>query len=352
MRFLLAAIFIFCCPAAYAQTYIYCDGSTDNTATIQQAIDSQGQGDPIDLYNGSGQNSPCMTGPLTMRTYRHLDCHGATLKLNAAGTLFTTANFASLTGSDQPYGAGAWSVRNCDLDGSGQSGNGFKIYGWQFLLENLTIHDFSGDGIYSEWSTTPGCPYQDGTTNVITNGCMEAYVHNVKSFHNGGWGMRWAGPHDSVLDTNWNFQNAQGGFRLLNGSLRIDHMHNYGDGPYEFEFDVGLDYGNDLYGEGASTAQFWIAGASIIPFLIATNCGSGDGVQLTGAGTGSFIGGGACNVNWLTQGTGAIQLNAPLKGLVPPSTVVGQSGIWQAPIGGVTNCVNGIKTDANGTYHC
>jgi hypothetical protein len=39
---------------------------------------------------------------------------------------------------------------------------------------------------------------------------MEAYVDNVKTYYNGGWGVTWNGPHDSVVNALISFYNGAG----------------------------------------------------------------------------------------------------------------------------------------------
>jgi hypothetical protein len=361
--FLLALCGLLFCTVAQAQWVsndvgLTCDGSTDNTAALQQRIDTAGRGIGLNLVDLLAQGQPCMVGALTMRSYRTIDCQGIQLKLNpnTNATMFTTDNFAALKDSDMPYGEGNWTIRNCELDGNraqNTAGDGIDVYGYQYTLYNNRVHDFAGTGLWTQWASTPGCPYINGTTTVIPDGCMEATIRDNKFFYNGGDGINFQGPHDSVIDGLFAFMNGAHGFEIQGTNVVMAHAHNYANGGYDFNFN-GQVGGTDIVAEGGASGDVWIGGPVSIQGLSAFNC-NGEGVTLgTAEATQSYIFGAGCSLNYAVQGGAGVMQFATfpngVHGLRPPNVPEGAQGVWQSNI--LNSCPAGLKADANGTLYC
>src|ERR1700757_1067666 len=203
------------------------DGSTDDKTAIDNAIaaaNSNGYGTvyfPAANYVTSGAH----------KIYGNLryDLGWATIKLkNSSNTdIFITDAFATNTGTNNTTDPANWSMVNGYLQGNSanqSSGDGIKIYGHNYILENIFVTDCKNDGIYSEWGNV-------GTLTPPTNN-MEAHIINVKSSSNGGWGINFNGPHDSILDTVTCYSNTTGQFNFSGGSAgaagtRAYNCHEY-----------------------------------------------------------------------------------------------------------------------------
>ena len=231
LTLLICAILCGHAALAHAQTgeYVITDapysastGSADNTTAIQDAENaahSAGGGIVIVPPGTFLTCSLTLYGDVVLRgdgpdvsTLRELvGCN--------TDALISTANFATLTGTNSTGGESEFAVRDLTIDGnaSGQGGGAgdcFRIYGFEYELANLHIHDCGGAGIYSEWSTAGTAP---------NNGAMEAFVSDLK-LHDNHNGLYWNGPHDSFLTGIDSFHNAAEQL-YLNSVAQLSNVH-------------------------------------------------------------------------------------------------------------------------------
>lgn len=105
--------------------------------------------------------------------------------------------------------------------------NGITIYGFWFNISNVLVHNFSGNGILTEY-------VYSGETKGID--AAESFVNNVKVLGNGrnGWVVR--GSHDSIvsglisaLNNGWGID-VQGKKNYYSGGgLMLTNVHAYGN---------------------------------------------------------------------------------------------------------------------------
>jgi len=134
--------------------------------------------------------------------------------------------------------------------------NGIEIFGLWYWLENLSIENFSGDGLVTQFITAAG---------VSGNDAMESYFTNIKLLNNGGNGWTLKGPHDSIIS---------GVISAKNGEWGIDVMHE--DGHYSgggAMFTNTHLYSNKM---GLRTAP----GANILAFGLESEANKGVGLLL------------------------------------------------------------------------
>jgi hypothetical protein len=173
------------------------NGTTDDTAAVQAAIDAAAAGNGGIVFLPPGTYL-CST--LTLKTKVHVVGSGyeaSILKLKAGtnASLLKGANFDTLTGSDSHAGIAQWSLQDLTVDGNranNTAGCGIQVYGFGFTLQNIRVRNCKSHGIYSEWANYAS--YPDPTFDL-----MEAFVSNVVVHMCNGDGIRWAGPND----TNW-----------------------------------------------------------------------------------------------------------------------------------------------------
>ncbi|MFC7528582.1 glycosyl hydrolase family 28-related protein [Actinoplanes sp. GCM10030250] len=187
------------------------DGKTDDTRALQKALDAAAAGAGL-VYLPAGTY---LTRRLTLASNVHMrgaggDATVLQLHPGANSAILESAGFADLTGTSEPGGITGFSVRDLALDGNkdknAEGGYGLRIYGCQYELSEVIVFNCRQDGIYSEWSGASGLP---GLSHQ-----MEARLTAVRSHHNGGTGINFNGPHDSMFVNCLAFENEGIGFRL------------------------------------------------------------------------------------------------------------------------------------------
>lgn len=176
-------------------------GLSDSTAAVQAAEDAlaaAGGGTlvfPAGTYKVTGLVKKSGVSWVT-------DGRGAVVLQLAAGVnapLLVSDGFASLTMSgSNSAGITGFAVRDIVFDGnaSGQSAAaaaGVQIFGFDFLLDNVSVRNFlAADGLYTEW----GAGGQPGP-----EGGMEACYRFLRIHGNTLTGAAWRnrGPHDSLV---------------------------------------------------------------------------------------------------------------------------------------------------------
>lgn len=309
------------------------DGSTDNTSAIQAAIDRLGATGGLVLF-GPGV---FISGTLTLPSNVVLEGAGysaTTLKLKTGtnASLIVSTDFFSLTGTDDSGGTHSFGVRNMSIDGNKANntfGFGIQVYGYDFILENLRVHDCKQDGIYTEWSgTTFTAPSPDS---------MEASMINVKTHDCGNNGVTWNGPHDSLWLNCLSFGNTNHGFHVKGTAALLAvncHSWNAGNICWYLEGEAALI---NCVGEGsggaASQPQVFV-GANDCQFIGGSYYASGTGkIGFTiGDGDHTLISGTVINTKILNCTTAAVYLNQDNG----DNTFAGQ--LYNSPaLGGTTN---------------
>lgn len=130
------------------------------------------------------------------------------------------------------------------------SGSGIRVYGYGYVISNVTIHDCEHDGLYSEWTTL--------STSIDPDG-YQSYINNVKVHDCNGNGVWWTGPHDSTL-TNVNpYANAMHGVRVSGASngTRFAQCHSAGKQNWAWSLEAFSQLFN-CTGEQALSGQVYV----------------------------------------------------------------------------------------------
>jgi hypothetical protein len=189
---------------------------------------------------------------------------GATIIEAAPATTFDvvqTYDFAALTGSNTSAGPYKWGLYDLSIDGNAANRTGtttarcIAIYGYDFDVHRCNFYNSPGDNWYSEWSSLAAVPVAGGGDG------MEARVSNCKFFDSAnGNGMKWSGPHDSMIDKCLFFLNALCGYWQTgagSAAIRVGMIHAYGNKSIAgLQFDTQVD-AHDIVSE--SNAGFGVS---------------------------------------------------------------------------------------------
>jgi hypothetical protein len=205
------------------------NGSTDDTAGLQKALDAaRVAGGVVSFPPGV-----YLTRRLILSSRVHLRGAGgdATVLRLAPGTntaIVESAGFAKESAAKSAGGISEFSIRDLALDGNrGQNnpiGYGLRIYGYGYEISEVTAYDCGADGIVSEWGTAGDLPSPSHQ--------MEARLTGLRSHDNGGDGIHFAGPHDSMFLNCLAFKNGGTGFGMTDnayGTLMVN-CHAWGAG--------------------------------------------------------------------------------------------------------------------------
>jgi Pectate lyase superfamily protein len=205
------------------------DGSTDDTAALQQAIDAARAAGGI-VYCPPGTY---LTRRLSLYSNVHLRGSGgdtAVLKL-APGTntaILESHRFDQDSAAGSNGGICGFSIRDLALDGNRGQDNpiasGLRIYGYGYELSDVIAYNCGADGIVSAWGTDGDLPSPSHQ--------MEARLTGLRVHDNGGNGIHFAGPHDSMFLNCLAFKNGGAGFNMADnahGTLMVN-CHAWGAG--------------------------------------------------------------------------------------------------------------------------
>ncbi|HMH31065.1 MAG TPA: glycosyl hydrolase family 28-related protein, partial [Methylomirabilota bacterium] len=260
-------------------------GAADLTA-ITSAINTAyaAGGGRVYLSMAGGQYT--VNGPILMRSGVELIGVGKavtiTLASGANKDILSVPNFATLTGSGQANmdpaseatGPSRFAVRNLTFDGNRanqSSGEGVRLYGFNYELDSLTIQNCYGNGLWTEWGA-PG--------NTTPSQAFEARYQGLKIRLNGRHGWVHRGPSDARADDisiegNRQNQSNTTGIGLWTkgnaGGLQIGKLHIWGL-YYTHTWGMVADAGfssSGLEAEGATNGQVLLrASASMIGGVI------------------------------------------------------------------------------------
>jgi hypothetical protein len=191
------------------------DGVTDDTESLQRALDAaRAAGGIVFLPPGT-----YLTRRLTLHSRVHLRGSGgdATVLRLAPGAntaILESHRFEQEKKARSNGGIAVFSVRDLTLDGNRAQNNpvgyGLRVYGYGYELADLTVFNCGADGIVSDWGTAGDLPAPSHQ--------MESRITGLRTHDNGGHGVNFAGPHDSMFLNCLSFQNAGTGFHLAGNS--------------------------------------------------------------------------------------------------------------------------------------
>ena len=299
------------------------DGVTDDTTALQLAIQAALPGMTVWYPRGTY----IVSSSLTLNSQvRHVgDGYEATilkLKASANTAIFQGANWATLNGTDSAGGPHSWAITDLSLDGNkanNTSGWGIRVYGYGFELNRLRIYDCDNDGIASEWGKTLG---------FIPPNDMMATVTDVHSHHNGGDGINWSGPHDSVFTNVYAYNNGSDGFHITEpantsgAGSTFTNCHSYGIGQtWAYNLAAQGIIMDSCIAEGGGTSS--TVGGQI---LVAGNDITIDGCLIYSAGVGTPSG----NVRGIVIGSGTsiagTKIKAKINNCIANSIVLSNDG--------------------------
>jgi Pectate lyase superfamily protein len=187
------------------------DGSTDDTAALQKALDAaKVTGGLVVVPPGT-----YVTRGLTVHSRVHLRGSGGdatVLKLapRANTAVLESDGFAAESAARSNGGISGFSIRDLTIDGNRAQGNpigcGMRIYGYGYEISDVIACNCGADGIVSDWGTAGDLPSPSHQ--------MEARLTGLRTHDNGGDGVHFAGPHDSMFLNCLAFKNGGTGFDL------------------------------------------------------------------------------------------------------------------------------------------
>lgn len=178
---------------------IIADNATDNTATIQAAVD-QAQalgGGEVKLIVASGTTGIAL-GRWVSKPHVVVRGPGSrvlTIKApSGSADVVSGLNFATLTGKtkaagDYLLGAPQSGVIGLTIDGGGTANYGYRVWGCGLILDDVVKQNSVQGGIWTEFT--------DVDNFLDPNQKLEGDFGVVKSTNNGGDGWTMRGPHDS-----------------------------------------------------------------------------------------------------------------------------------------------------------
>jgi hypothetical protein len=215
------------------------DGSSDDTDHLQQAIDAARAGGGI-VFLPPGVY---LTRRLVLHSRVHLRGSGGdatVLKLapGANTAILESYRFSQENAARSNAGISMFSVRDLTLDGNRAHGNavsyGMRIYGYAYEISEVITYQCGADGIVSAWGNAAALPAGSHQ--------MEARLTGLRSHDNGGHGIRFTGPHDSMFLNCLAFKNGGTGFHLSDnayGTLMVN-CHAWGIGQ-NVSFELAAD---------------------------------------------------------------------------------------------------------------
>lgn len=216
------------------------DGTTYVSAAINLAIAAKtGSGGAINIPSSADAYllDTVLTLPSTiaLRGEGHASTSIA-LKNNANVDMLQTTGFSSLTGTGVtlvadgvPYSFGLIGLQFDGNKANQTSGDGIKIYGKQYIVDDLLIRDVYGVGFYSE------CGNDGGATNTTWKDMPESTIRNLYIDSSGSHNFQFRGKQDSFIDNIYSRLAGGDGLRFeisgatYSGLCDIGFVHSYGN---------------------------------------------------------------------------------------------------------------------------
>jgi hypothetical protein len=292
------------------------NGAADDSDAVQAAVDAAAEAGGIVFFSPGTYR----VGSVALKSRVHLrgsgiDATVIRLRDSDDGALFESEGFEDLTGSDSGDGITSFSLRDFTIDGNRERGgnaDGLRIFGYGYELTEIVVHSCGGDGIYSEWGSV-------GSIGEASHE-MEARFSGVRSHTNGGNGITFRGPHDSMFVNCLAYHNDGIGFHLAGVShgSQLTNLHSWGaEQQVAFQVDaLAISclncYGDIDGGVGVAITRNecqWIGGR-----VIGSRASAEDeiGLQLGGAGSEEAVS--AVIVDTYIQNCGTAAIDLPGDG--------------------------------------
>lgn len=171
---------------------------------------------------------------------------GVTTLTLVGSSRVVTDQFDRLTGTNNntDHGPSQFALRHLTIEG----GNGVKVFGCAYEVDDVTVRGTSGVGFYSEWT--------NNDNPIPPEASMETRIKGLKTHHCGSTGFHFNGPHDSVLDSVHSFFNYSGPGMILGtkaNGVHLDKGHVYG---------VEHAFGLQMLGSGQIVTSTQVEGAN------------------------------------------------------------------------------------------
>jgi hypothetical protein len=187
------------------------DGATDDTASLQRAIDAAGPaGATVFLPPGTYR-----TGRLTLHSGVHLRGAGG----DATTLTLRTGTNAAIV--ETAPGSSRFSVRDLTLDGNQAGGDGLRLNGDDYEISDVVVFNCRGDGIAAAGA-----------------GLRPVRIAGVRTHNNDGHGINFTGPAHATFVDCLAFENARTGFRLAGESTGATMLNCHGWGVRQ---DISFD---------------------------------------------------------------------------------------------------------------
>ncbi len=233
------------------------DGTTDDSAAVQQALDTAEERGGGTVVLGDGTFLCNLT--IGSRTTLHGMGPRATTLLSVPGSnrsVVAGRGFADLTGTDkatpETRGANYVGIANLCIDGNrvaNTTGYGIQIWGRSHIFQDLIVQNCAEDGIFLEFTTHDAGEIEDD---------LEGFFTNIKTIRNGGNGWTHRGPHDSILSQFVTFSNDGWGFRSearansYNGGISGTGWNSWLNGLGSFHFGAPPGFLSDSAASGSN----------------------------------------------------------------------------------------------------
>jgi hypothetical protein len=205
------------------------DAKTDDTTALQRSIDAaRAAGGVVFFPPGT-----YLTRRLTLYSKVHLRGPGgdtAVLKLapGANTAIIESDRFEQDSAARSSGGIFGFTIRDLALDGNRAQDNpigyGLRVYGYGYEISEVIAYNCGSDGVVSDWGVAGDLPSPSHQ--------MEARLTGLRVHDNGGHGIHFAGPHDSMFLNCLSFKNGGAGFHMAGnayGTLMVN-CHAWGAG--------------------------------------------------------------------------------------------------------------------------
>jgi hypothetical protein len=236
------------------------DGSSDDTAEIQAAIDAAATAGGGFVYFPPGTY---LTGTLTQPSGVYLIGEGRFASILKAknslnGPVIKTDNFSTQTGSGNwfvdtescRWAFGIFHLQILGNKANQTSGNGISWFGKGWIIDDVLIRDCKDVGLFAEAGNNSGQhDYRD---------MPEAFIGRLWVAFCGSHGVQYRGPHDGVVESLITASNGGSGVRFeangatYSGLVDAKYIHSYGNSEYGIYSNVRI---KGLYLQGETNTK-------------------------------------------------------------------------------------------------
>jgi len=171
---------------------------------------------------------------------------------------FTGTNSWFANGENVPVGFG---IQDLALNGNSKNnkgGDGIRVYGKRYVINNVKISNVAGTGFYSECGNKVGQEDGEDMPECVIGPMWVSFV--------GGHGVQYRGPHDGVLNSILVSRARKRGISLeykpneYDGSVDADMWHAYGCGQEGIYISAKINTGTRITGENCAREGIVIEG--------------------------------------------------------------------------------------------